>query len=186
MSIINGSYNNRISPKQNMGGTNTRPKEGEKTSQKEITESPKAQSNKMILEMHLKIQLESKKRFGTQAGIKRLSDSVGGFDLSRLEYNGKAITALTQEEAQGLVSEDGYFEVEQTAERISSFAVSGAGDDLEKLKAGRDAVLKGFKEAEDLMGGNLPGISHETIEKAIETIDEKIRLLGGSVVDVAA
>lgn len=186
MSVISGSFNNIIPTQQKKSGSHSPINEREMMSRKEIAESPKAQSNRMIIEMHLKIQVQARQGIGIQAGIKRQSNSVDGFDLSQLEYKGKPITDLSQEEAQALVREDGYFGVRQTAERISSFAINGAGDDLEKLKLGRDAVLKGFKEAEDLFNGSLPGISHETIEKTLETIDEKIRALGGSVMDVEA
>jgi len=58
------------------------------------------------------------------------------------------------------------------------------GDDLERLKAGREGVLRGFKEAEKSWNGSLPDISHETLAKSLEAIDEKIRELGGSVVDL--
>ena len=107
----------------------------------------------------------------TQAGIKNFLDS-GSIDLSKLIYNGKSITELSQPEAEALISDDGYFGVDNTALRISNFAAAQAGDDLEKLQTARDAVLKGFREAEDLFGGTLPDISYQTINKALELIDE--------------
>jgi hypothetical protein len=51
--------------------------------------------------------------------------------------------------------------VEQTAQRIFDFMVARAGDDLEQLQVGRDAILKGFKDAEQLFGGTLPEISYQ-------------------------
>jgi hypothetical protein len=147
--------------------------------------NPAFQVNKLFVEIHLSIKIESNERFGTQAGIKSFLDS-GGIDLSQLMYNGKPITELSQSEAKALISDNGYFGVENTAMRIFNFAAAQAGDDLEKLQVARDAVLKGFKEAEDLFGGTLPDISYQTIDKGLELIDEKIRELGGSVVDVNA
>lgn len=142
-------------------------------------------TNKLIVEMHLKIQVESKERFGVQAGIGVLP-GFEGVDLSQLEFNGKPITELSQDEAQSLISEGGYFSVENTAQRIFDFAVGAAGDDIERLQVTRDAILKGFKEAEQLFGGALPDISYDTLDKLLEMVDEKIRGLGGSVVDVKA
>lgn len=77
-----------------------------------------------------------------------------------------------------------YWGVEKTSQRIGDFVLQGAGDDLERLKAGREGVLRGFKEAEKSWNGSLPDISHETLAKSLEAIDEKIRELGGSVVDL--
>lgn len=152
---------------------------------KESWESPTVQANKLIIEFHLKIRIESKDRFGTQAGVKNLTGSAG-VDLSKLIYNGKPITELTQDEASELISEDGYFGVKNTAQRIFDFAAGSAGDDPERLQVARDAILKGFNEAEQFFGGTLPEISYKTLDKLLGMIDEKIRDLGGSVIDVKA
>lgn len=61
----------------------------------------------------------------------------------------------------------------------------GADDDLKRLKSGREGVLRGFNEAEKAWGGKLPDISYETMAKSLEVIDEKIRELGGSVLDLS-
>jgi hypothetical protein len=115
-------------------------------------------------------------------------DSEGNdiFSLSDLGYTGKPITELTQEEASALVSEDGFFGVEQTSSRSIDFVLSFAGDDIELLKEGRAGMVEGFKQAEELWGGKLPDISYETQEKILEAIDAKIEELGGSVVDTTA
>lgn len=157
----------------------------ENVSKKEIHGNVKLQSDKLIIEITLKIEIESKSRFGTQAGIKTLDEYLE-IDLSQYEYDGKPITELSQEEAQELISADGYYGVEQTAKRIADFAINAAGDNLNRLKVAREAVLQGFKDAEASFGGTLPGISYETIDKALKIFDEKIRELGGSVVDVTA
>lgn len=105
---------------------------------------------------------------------------------SSLTYNGNPISELSPEQADELVSEDGYFGVDKTSQRIIDFVIKGAGDDIERLKAGREGILKGFQEAEKAWGGKLPEMSYETLTKSLETIDEKIRENGGSVVDVSA
>ncbi len=108
------------------------------------------------------------------------------FTLSDLGYDGKPIDKLTQDEAKNLVGEDGFFGIKATSERIGNFVLNGAGDSIEMLKAGRDGLLKGFNEAQKLFDGKLPDISHETIKKAVDMIDAKIRELGASAIDIKA
>ncbi len=78
---------------------------------------------------------------------------------------------MTQEEAQELVSEDGYFGVEKTSQRIVDFAINGFGNDPEKLQQMKDAIDQGFKEAQDAFGGALPEISQQTYEAIMEKLD---------------
>ena len=61
----------------------------------------------------------------------------------------------------------------------------GAGDDVEKLKAGRSGMLQGFKDAEEMWGEKLPDISYTTMQKALEMVDAKLSELGGSVLDTS-
>ena len=100
-----------------------------------------------------------------------------GFSLSSLGYDGKPITQLSPEEAKELVSDEGFFGVTQTSQRVSSFVISLAGDDLEALQEVRNGVIKGFEEAEKLWGGQLPEISYETQKQTLALIDEKIASL---------
>lgn len=108
---------------------------------------------------------------------------VETFSLADIGYEGKAIGKLTQEEAKELVSENGFFGVSQTSMRIADFVLSGASEDVAKLKAGRSGILQGFEQAENLWGGKLPEISYETIQKALEKIDEKLFSLGANVLE---
>ena len=64
--------------------------------------------------------------------------------------------------------------------------LNGAGDDVEKLKAGREGVAKGFENAKKIWGGELPEISQKTIEKTLESLDKKIAELSGNVLNVSA
>ena len=84
-----------------------------------------------------------------------------------------------------MVGENGYWGVKETSRRISEFVLNGAGEDIDRLKAGREGMLKGFREAEKAWGGTLPDISYATMEKSLQAIDEKIRDMGGSVLDIS-
>ena len=185
MSNIDGVNSNNRTHLKHDGKLGEEHEGSKKPAVNETQESMTAKTNKLIIELHLEILISSKGRFGTQAGIDRLSESAG-VDLSQFKYNGKPITELSQDEAKELISEDGYFSVKNTAMRIFNFAAAKAGDDPEKLQVVRDAILKGFKEAEELFGGKLPDISYDTLDKILEMLDEKIRDIGGSVVDVNA
>lgn len=106
--------------------------------------------------------------------------------LDEIGYEGKAIADLSKEEAAELVSEDGFFGVKQTSERIANFVISGAGGDEDLLKEGRKGILAGFKEAEQMWGGKLPDIAYETIAKAVEMVDKALIEGGFSVLDEKA
>ncbi|MFW0693006.1 hypothetical protein [Aliarcobacter butzleri] len=102
-----------------------------------------------------------------------------GLTLSDLGYQGKPILQLSQDEATQLVSEDGFFGVTQTSDRVAGFVLSFSGDNLDILQKGREGIVKGFEEAEKLFGGQLPEISYKTQERTLALIDEKIKLLKG-------
>ena len=72
------------------------------------------------------------------------------------------VDAQTKADAQAAISEDGYWGVSQTSQRIFDFAKALAGDDLDKMKEMQAAVEKGFKQAEEAWGGNLPSICGDT------------------------
>lgn len=70
------------------------------------------------------------------------------------------------------ISEDGYWGVKQTSERIFSFAQALAGDDEEKMQKMKEAVAKGFKEATKAWGKDLPDISNKTLDAVNGMFDD--------------
>ncbi len=100
-----------------------------------------------------------------------------GMSLSNIGYEGKPITKLSVDEANELLSEDGFFGIKQTSDRVANFVFSFAGDDLELLEKGRAGVVQGFEEALKMFGGELPEISYKTQERTLSLIDEKINSL---------
>ncbi len=73
------------------------------------------------------------------------------------------VDAETQAQAKADIAEDGYYGVKQTSQRLFDFASALAGDDVEKMKKMQAAVEKGYKLAEKAWGGELPGISQDTL-----------------------
>lgn len=106
--------------------------------------------------------------------------------LSEIGYEGGPIASLSQEDAQALVSEDGFFGINKTAQRIADFVLNGAGDNEDLLRAGREGILQGFDEAEAMWGDKLPDISYKTIEKAVEIIDLAMHDMGYSIINEEA
>ncbi len=72
------------------------------------------------------------------------------------------VDAKTKADAQAAISEDGFWGVKQTSQRIFDFAAAVAGDDPETMKKMQAAVEKGFKEAGVAWGGALPSICGDT------------------------
>ena len=81
------------------------------------------------------------------------------------------ISELSQEEAVELISEDGYFGVEQTSDRIVDLAIAAAGGDTSKIDAIKEGVEKGFNEALQAFNGWLPDISYDTYDAVMEKLD---------------
>ncbi|MBZ7992963.1 hydrogenase-4 component G [Campylobacter sp. RM9333] len=109
--------------------------------------------------------------------------------LGKLGDGFENLQNLTPTKAKELISEDGYWGSKQTGDRIAGFVLAGAGDDIEKLKAGREGIMRGFKDADKTLGGFSKGyadIANATIERAVKAIDDKIAELGGNVVDIKA
>ncbi len=98
----------------------------------------------------------------------------GGFSLKSIGYDGKPITELSVDEAKSLVSEGGFFGVEETSFRVSSFVMNIAGDNLEALEEAKKGIIQGFKQAEKMWGGTLPEISYQTQQKTLDIVDAKI------------
>lgn len=70
----------------------------------------------------------------------------------------------TKQAAQEAISEDGYWGVKQTSERIFKMAQALAGDDPDKMHEMQAAVKKGYEAAGKAWGGELPGIAGQTID----------------------
>ncbi len=151
--------------------------------------SAKSLTNSYLLEFSMKTQSYSSTSFEAQSGtfdIGKVKSILSSIDTSKIGYTGKPLQDLTTDEAKALVSEDGYFGVAKTSERLADFVLSGGGNDVEKLKSGREGIIKGFKDAEGMWGDKLPDISQKTIDKALEKIDKKIEELGGNAIDTKA
>lgn len=114
------------------------------------------------------------------------SSLLSKIDFTALGYQGKSPLNMSADELAKLISEQGFFGIENTANRIADFVIKGAGDDVEKLKKGFEGMKKGFEQAEKLWGKTLPQISQDTIDSALQKVSTRIDELGGKTLDVKA
>ena len=82
------------------------------------------------------------------------------------------VDEATKAQAQKDISEDGYWGVEKTAQRLFDFASALAGDDEEQMKKMQSAMEKGFKQAMGVWGKDLPEISSNTLSRANEMFED--------------
>lgn len=119
-----------------------------------------------------------------EAGAKRLRDLVermlleqgktleNASDIYKLLREGKVqVDEETRLQAQKDIAEDGYWGVEQTSERLVSFAKALSGGDPSKADIMIEAVKKGFEKATKAWGGELPQICKDTIDRTISKLE---------------
>ena len=82
------------------------------------------------------------------------------------------VDAQTKLEAQEAISEDGYWGVNQTSQRMFDFASALAGDDVDKMKDMQAAMEKGYNEATKSWGKELPEICKQTLDAANKLFEE--------------
>ena len=110
------------------------------------------------------------------------SSMVQGDDFWKMMASGKySVDAQTKADAQEAISEDGYWGVKQTSQRIFDFAHALAGDDVEKMQKFQKAVEKGFEQAGAAWGGDLPSICGDTHEAVNKLFDDFYAKHGATV-----
>ncbi|MDD3206519.1 MAG: hypothetical protein PHS74_12420 [Lachnospiraceae bacterium] len=82
------------------------------------------------------------------------------------------VDAATKTQAQQDISEDGYWGVNKTSDRILDFAQALCGGDPDKMEEMRSAFKKGFDEATKAWGKDLPGISGDTYNAVMNKFDK--------------
>lgn len=100
-----------------------------------------------------------------QTGLKAKLEEI-------LKDRGDEISPEMIEQAKADVAEDGYYGVEETAKRLVDFAKALSGGNPAKAGLLKDALLSGFEQAEEMWGDELPEISKQTKERALELFDE--------------
>lgn len=97
------------------------------------------------------------------------------FKDARLKANEGEMVEIddeTRAEAQRLISEDGEYGIENTANRLFEFAIALSGNDKTKVNVLKSAIEQGYKAAEEAFGGELPEICKKTLECTMEKLDQ--------------
>lgn len=81
------------------------------------------------------------------------------------------ITPEIRAKAQESIGEGGEFSAENVSDRLVEFAKVISGGDKSKLDEIRDAIKKGYGEAEKAFGGELPEISKKTLDMTMKKLD---------------
>jgi len=81
------------------------------------------------------------------------------------------IDGETRAKATEAISDDGYWGVNKTAERLLDFAKTISGGDPTKIETLKTAFKEGFEKAKEAFGGTLPDISQKTYDKVMEGFD---------------
>lgn len=87
-------------------------------------------------------------------------------------YKNLQADPATIAQAQKDISEDGYWGVEQTSDRLVSMAQALSGGDTGKADEMIAAIKKGFEQATAAWGEDLPDICKQTIDTAVKKMEE--------------
>jgi len=130
----------------------------------------------------MKANMEENKRQLMALVQKTLSGQVGTYGKANEDSVWKTLAsgkytadAATKAQAQKDISEDGYWGVKQTSQRLFDFASALAGDDVDKMKDMQKSMEKGFKLATKAWGRELPKISQDTLDAANKLFEDYYR-----------
>lgn len=166
---VYGSYNTQASSKT------TKKASEEKTSKSDNNGVVYESSNNSISNEALVAKLKS----DSEQRINQLKSLV---ESMMTKQAGKATTladlfknlhpdAQTIKQAQEEISEDGYWGVNQTSDRIFEFAKALSGGDADKMDDMLNAFKKGFEQATKAWGDKLPDISSKTYDAVLEKFE---------------
>ena len=100
-------------------------------------------------------------------------DEIGSLHLADT-FRQAAANASPEEiaKAQESISEDGYWGVNQTSDRLVSMAIALSGGDTSKADEMMEAIQKGYKKATAAWGEELPQISQDTLKATMDKMND--------------
>ena len=141
-----------------------------------------SKADRSALVSQLKADMEEQKQQLMDLVHKTLAGQVGtygkatGNDIWKTLAGGNfTVDAATKAQARKEISEDGYWGVKKTSQRLFDFASALAGDDVDKMKEMQKAMEKGFKMATKAWGRELPSISKDTMDAANKLFEDYYR-----------
>lgn len=105
--------------------------------------------------------------------LKQSNKDLNSNNMYDLLKSGKLnVDSATISQAQKDISDDGYWGVEQTSQRLFDMAQALSGGDPAQADKMIGAMKQGFDEATKAWGGKLPDISQKTIDAAIQKMND--------------
>lgn len=100
-------------------------------------------------------------------------DNISNLNLSAtFEEAAKNADEKNIKEAQESISEDGYWGVNKTSDRLVSMAIALSGGDTDKADEMMAAIQKGYDRATAAWGKDLPEICQKTLEATKQKMDD--------------
>lgn len=157
--------------------TSAQAAKSEKADEKAIYK--KSKEDRAAIVQQLKAAEEQQRNNLISIVQKTLQGQVGAYGTAKgddfwrqLAGGNFKVDAATKAQAQKDISEDGYYGVKQTSQRLFDFASALAGDDADKMKEMQKAMEKGFKQATKTWGRELPSICKETMNAANKLFED--------------
>lgn len=128
----------------------------------------------------LKVQLEANNEAISNRYSQMVRDMLSEQNNAINSYNqtiadimsGKKSLKEAAEEAAKAISEDGYWGVKQTSERIFNFAQALTGGDVSKMPSMLEAFKKGYDQAAKAFGGELPELCKQTYDEVLKKFED--------------
>ncbi|MBR3683294.1 MAG: hypothetical protein IKL78_00290 [Lachnospiraceae bacterium] len=136
------------------------------------------------MQQELEMRTQQLQNIVTEMLTKQAGASKQFNDIWSLLASGDfTVDQATADKAKEEISEDGYWGVNQTSDRIIDFAVALCNGDETKLGEMKAAFEKGFGKAEEIWGGELPEISYKTYDSVMSKFDELMNKDGSSEIE---
>ena len=139
----------------------------------------KSQADRDSIVKQMKADAEQRQQQLMSIVQKTISGQAGAFgkatgdDFWKMLSSGNfTVDPATKTQAQKDISEDGYWGVKKTSQRLFDFASALAGDDVDKMKEMQSAIEKGFKMATKSWGKELPSICKDTFDATNKLFDD--------------
>jgi len=136
----------------------------------EASENTKTDNTNLIEQMRNDAQtrIDQFRELVIQMFTKQGKVSSAGEIWEMLASGDLKVDPTTSQKATQETSEDGYWGVKQTSDRIFDFARALSGDNPEKMDKMLDSFKKGFEDATKAWGSDLPDISQKTYDAVLE------------------
>jgi inosine/xanthosine triphosphate pyrophosphatase family protein len=140
--------------------------EGEKatTNQTNLIAKLKAESDERTSQFRSLVEKIILKQSATSDNAKNIYSYLATGDFT--------VDEATKLEAQAEISDNGYWGSAKTSDRIVDFAKALASNNPEKADELKEAFKKGYEQAQETWGGELPEICQETYNLVLEKLGQ--------------